>query len=97
VYEYLLEGMMPKRFTTSQRWYLAQRTKPFVLQEGILYIFGQDNKFRQVLQPKLVSIVLQELYRGIVRGHFSSDINLQKILDVSYWWPTMNGNFPEYC
>ncbi len=45
VYEYLLEGVMLERFTTSQRQYLTQRAKPFVLQEGILYKFGQDNKF----------------------------------------------------
>jgi len=45
VYEYLLEGVLLKRFSTSQRQYLAQRTKPFVLQKGVLYIFGQDNKF----------------------------------------------------
>jgi hypothetical protein len=45
----LLEGMMPKRFTTSQRQYLAQWVKPFVLQEGVLYRFGQDNRFCQVL------------------------------------------------
>jgi hypothetical protein len=28
VYEYLLEGVMPKILTTSQRQYLAQRAKP---------------------------------------------------------------------
>jgi hypothetical protein len=39
VYEYLLKGMMLEILTTSQR------AKPFVLQEGILYKFGQDNKF----------------------------------------------------
>jgi hypothetical protein len=50
VYEYLLEGVMLKRCTTSQRQYLAQRAKPFVLQEGVLYRFGQDNTFRRVLQ-----------------------------------------------
>jgi hypothetical protein len=22
---------------------------------------------------------------------------MQKILDVSYWWPTMNQNVHEYC
>jgi hypothetical protein len=49
VYEYLLEGVMPERLTTSQRQYLTQRAKPFVLQEGVLYTFGQDNKFCQVL------------------------------------------------
>ncbi len=52
VYEYLSEGMMPKRFITSQRQYLGHKAKPFVLQEGILYWFGQDNKFHQILQPK---------------------------------------------
>ncbi len=30
VYDYLLKGVMPKIFTTSQRQYLAQRVKPFV-------------------------------------------------------------------
>jgi len=52
VYEYLLEGMMLERFTTSQRQYLAQRTKPLVLQEGVLYKFEQDNTFHRILQPK---------------------------------------------
>ncbi len=46
VYKYLLKGVMPKKITTSKRQYLAQRAKPFVFQERILYRFGQDNKFR---------------------------------------------------
>jgi hypothetical protein len=58
VYEYLLERVMPERFTTFQQQYLTQKTKPFVLQEGILYIFGQDNRFCQVLQLKHVPIIL---------------------------------------
>jgi hypothetical protein len=49
-YECLLEGVMLERFTTSQRQILAQRIKPFVLQEGVLYRFGQDNMFHRVLQ-----------------------------------------------
>jgi hypothetical protein len=81
---------MLKRFTTSQRQYLTQRAKPFVFQEGLLYKFGQDNRFRQILQPKHVPIVLQELHGGVVGGHFSFDITVKKILDVGYWWPTMN-------
>jgi hypothetical protein len=42
---------MPGRFITSQIQYSAQRTKPFLLQ-GILYKFGQDNMFHQVLGSK---------------------------------------------
>ncbi len=48
-YECLLKGMMPKKFITSQKQYLTKRAKPFVLQEGILYWFGQDNKFHKIL------------------------------------------------
>jgi hypothetical protein len=65
---------MTKIFTTSQRKYLAQRAKPFVLQKGILYKFGQDNQFRQVWQPKQMSTILQELHGGIIGGYFFSHI-----------------------
>jgi hypothetical protein len=51
VYEYLL-GVMLERLTTYQRQYLTQGIKPLVLQNAVLYRFKQDNKFRQVLQPK---------------------------------------------
>jgi hypothetical protein len=37
VYEYLLKWIMPERFITSQRQYLAQTTNRFVFQEGVLY------------------------------------------------------------
>ncbi len=67
VYEYLLKGVMLKRFTTSQRKYLAQRAKPFVLQEGVLYKFGQVNRFCQVLQLEHVPTTLQELHGGVAR------------------------------
>jgi len=61
---------MTQRFTISQRKYLPQKAKPFVFQKGTLYRFGQDNQFHQVLQPKQVSKVLQQLCGGIARGHF---------------------------
>jgi hypothetical protein len=36
-----------------------------------------------------------ELQEGIFL-HFSSDIIMRKILDVGYWWPTMNQDVYEY-
>jgi len=89
--------MMPKRFITSQKQYLAQRTKPLVLQEGILSKFGQDNKYRWVLQLEQMPIVLQKLHGGVTRGHLSSNIIVRKILDASYWWPMINQDVHEYC
>jgi hypothetical protein len=40
-----------KNITTSHKQYLAQKIKPIVLQDGVLYRFGQDNMFHHVLQP----------------------------------------------
>jgi len=88
--------MMLERFITSQRQYLIQRPKPFVLPNGILYRFGQDNKFRFVLQPEQVPTVLQELHSGVSGGLCFKDITMRKILDVDYWWPTMNINVREF-
>jgi hypothetical protein len=58
VYDNLSKWTMPKIFTTSQQLYLAQRTKPFVLQNEIVYIFGQDNGFCCALQLEHVPIIL---------------------------------------
>jgi hypothetical protein len=44
-----------------------------------------------------VSTILQELHGGVAGGHLSSDIIVQKILGVDYWWPMMNQNVHEYC
>jgi hypothetical protein len=49
---------MPKIFTTSQRQYLVQRAKLFVLQIGVFYRFGQDNRFHCVLQLEHVPTIL---------------------------------------
>jgi hypothetical protein len=87
---------MPERFTTSQRQYLTQRAKPFMFQKGVLYRFGQDNKFCQVLQLKQVSTILQKLHGGVAGGHLSYDFTMQNILNVGYWWLTMNRDVHEY-
>jgi hypothetical protein len=41
-------------------------------------------------------IILQELHSGLGGGHYSSNITMMKILDVSYWWPTMNRDVHEF-
>lgn len=54
-----------------------------MLQERVLYRFGQDNMFCQVLHPKHVSKVLQKLHGRVAGGHFSFDITM-KILNANY-------------
>jgi hypothetical protein len=68
-----------------------------MLQNGVLYIFGQDNMFRHVLQPKHVPTILQKLHSEVGGRHFSLDITMKKILDADYWWLTMNKDVHELC
>ncbi len=37
------------------------------------------------------------IHGGIRGGHFSSNIIVQKILNVDYWWSMMNWDVHEYC
>ncbi len=67
-----------------------------MLQNGIFYRFGQDKKFRCVLQLEQVPTILQELHSGVGGGHFFSNIMVKKILDAGYWWPTMNRVVHEF-
>jgi len=62
VYEYLFEGVMLVKFTTSQRQYLTQRAEPFMLQEGIYTNMDKIIGFCQILQLEHVPTVLQKLH-----------------------------------
>jgi hypothetical protein len=47
-------------------------------------IFGQDNRFCFVLQPKQMPIILQELHGEVGERHFSSNIIVRISFYVSY-------------
>jgi hypothetical protein len=76
---------------------LAQKAKLFVLQNGILYRFGQDNRFCCVLQLERMPTILQELHSEVGGRHFSSNTTKKKIFNVGYWWPTINRDVHEFC
>jgi len=42
-------------------------------------------------------IILKELHEGVVRGHFTIDIIVKKIMDVRYWWPTLFKDIHDFC
>jgi hypothetical protein len=76
---------------------LAKKAKPFTLKEGIMYRVGQDNRMCRCLTTSKAQIVLKELHEGVSGGHFTVDITAKKILDASYWWPTIFKDIHEFC
>jgi hypothetical protein len=41
--------------------------------------------------------MMRELHEGLAGGQFAIEITHKKILDVRYWWPTMNRDVHDYC
>jgi hypothetical protein len=42
-------------------------------------------------------MVMKEVHKGSLRGHFATKITQRKILDVRYWWLTMYKDVHHYC
>jgi hypothetical protein len=61
-----------------------------------MYIVGRNNRLRRCLTTLEALIVLRELDEGVARGHFVTNITTKKILDASYWWPTLLKNTHEF-
>jgi hypothetical protein len=36
-------------------------------------------------------------YKGVVGGHFTTDIIAKKTLDARYWWPTLFKDIHDFC
>ena len=83
--------------TKEARKRLAYRTIPFQLVQGKLYRQGKDSRLKQVISDSQARMILQELHKGNVGGHFSQDITVCKVLDAGYWWPTIYKDTYEYC
>ncbi len=60
-----------------------------------MYKTGQDNKMHRCLTTSKAQIVLKN--EGVVGGQFIANITTKKILDVSYWWPTLFKDTHEFC
>jgi hypothetical protein len=88
---------MPKILNLAYKQKLVIKAQPFTLKKGIMYIVGQDNKMHKCLTTLEAHIVLKELHEKVVQGHFVVDIIAKKILNASYWWPTLLKNTHEFC
>jgi hypothetical protein len=63
---------------------VIKKVEPFILQKGILYRMGQDNRFRYCVTIDETQMILQEFNETISGAHFVVDIIKKKILDVGY-------------
>jgi hypothetical protein len=69
----------------------AKRNYITMEKEALVMVYAL-HKFKHYLLPT----ILQKLHGGVARGHLSFNITMRKIMDVGYWWLTMNRNVHKY-
>ncbi len=60
-------------------------------------MLGLNGVLRQCLFPKEASRILEDFHEGLDGGHFGMNINVRKVLSLSYLWPTMHKDVVELC
>ena len=97
IIDYLQTGTFSPSMTKEARKRLAYRAIPFQVIQRKLYRLGKDSRLRQVISDSQARMILQELHKGNVGGYFFQDITKRKVLDASYWWPTLYKDTYQYC
>ena len=69
---------------------LAIKAAPFTLISGNLYKLGLDDILRRCTLEHERWDIIQEATSGETSDHFSVDITINKILQASLWWPSIN-------
>jgi hypothetical protein len=61
-----------------------------------LYFQGRDGVLRQTIGKHDTSHLLYEFHDGFCGGHFTGRITAEKILQASYYWPTLFKDAYDY-
>jgi len=73
------------------------KLRPYTLYNGVLYKLKPDNILQQSLSPTKAIKVFAEQHEGLVGRHLGTNTTIKKILNSSYWWPTLNKDVAKMC
>ncbi|MCO5586666.1 hypothetical protein L7F22_040608 [Adiantum nelumboides] len=97
VVNYILEGELPKEFTTGQRRKLIKQASTFLWLEGALNQKGKDLFCRRVPSTNEIPKILKDLHEEACEGHFSHELTLKKVLLARYVWLSMHADVQHWC
>ena len=97
ILEYLRTGVTPRHLSQDQRKKLAIQALPYTLICDQLYKLGPNGTLRRCLHPAETQQVLTELHDGPAGGHLAANLTATKVLQASYWWPTLNKDAWNHC
>ena len=61
-----------------------------------LYKKGKDEVLRRCVTSSEIPLILKKCHDNMTGGHFAGDVTARKILQSSYWWPTLFADYTTY-
>ncbi|MCO5547027.1 hypothetical protein L7F22_000468 [Adiantum nelumboides] len=89
IVNFLVNGFPPKEFRKDVARRLIKECEPYSLIAGTLYKLGKNDILKRYAREDEYLYILQEAHMGVARGHFSGELTTKKVLQSSYWWPTL--------
>ena len=81
--------MLPVELNASQRCRFKLNALNYCMIDNVLYRKNHDGMLLRCISLKKVVEVLQEFHFGIFGGHFSGYTMVAKILQSSFYWPSL--------
>ncbi|KAK2416448.1 hypothetical protein QL285_038843 [Trifolium repens] len=89
IVNYLVAGVFPAGASRTQIQKLKSDAKYYVWDDPYLWKFGSDQVIRRCVPDYEIESILHHSHASQVGGHFGPQRTARKILDSSFYWPTI--------
>ncbi|RDX99861.1 hypothetical protein CR513_17012, partial [Mucuna pruriens] len=91
---YLRDEILPKDPAQAKR--LIKEVTRYIIIGGELYMRGFSFLLLRYIEDEEVHYVIKEVHEGLCGSHIGGRALANKIAKVSYYWPTLKGNYMDY-
>ena len=91
---YLKNGILPNGREAARK--LKVQVARFILMKDVLYKRGFSYPYLRCLGPKEANYVVREVHEWICENHSRSRSLVHKLIQVGYYWPTMQKDAQTY-
>ena len=90
IVNYLVAAKFPPNMSSKEKSRIIRKSAPFTWIGGNLFKLGRDQILRSFFRKEEVFNILLSYHDGPCGGHFASKRTTVKVLQASYYWPTLH-------
>ena len=94
---YLAKGKFPTTFSSAQKNRLRSESRYYIWDDPYLWKHCSDQIIRRCIPDIEVNSVLEFSHGFTCGGHFGPTKTVRKVLDLSFWWPSLFKDANAFC